>query len=226
MDYVMLHGTTQDPAAWDRVIGLLAERGHRGFAIDFPVDKSDLRTEEYARIVVDQVGDRVHEPVVVAHSGGGLILPAAARALHARHLVWLGAVVQNFGSGQSFMDEIDADRGYVFGAEWPEWTSDDPVVAAYFLFHSCDLATLRWAMGTLRPFLPMAAYREPAGPAPTAPSTYVLPRHDRTLRPEWMRAEVPKRLGTTPIEVDGDHCPHIARAEFVADVLTDPSVTG
>jgi len=219
MDYVMLHGTTQDPSAWDRVIALLAERGHRGYAIDFPVDKPDLTTEELAQIVVDQVGDRVREPVVVAHSGGGLILPAAARRLGACHLVWLAAVVQDFAGGRSFFDEIEEDRGYVFGAEWPEWTGDDPVVAAYFLFHSADLATLRWAVGTLRPFVPMAAYREPAGPAPTAPSTYLLPRHDRTLRPEWMRAEVPKRLGVTPIEIDGDHSPHVSRSAFVADLL-------
>ncbi|HEX4723640.1 MAG TPA: alpha/beta hydrolase [Pseudonocardiaceae bacterium] len=219
MDYVMLHGTTQAPSAWDRVIGLLAERGHRGYAIDFPVDQPDLSTEELAQIVVDQVGDKVREPVVVAHSGGGLILPAAARRLGARHLVWLAAVVQDFAAGRGFLDEVEADRGHVFGAEWPEWTGDDPVVAAYFLFHGCDLATLRWAMTTLRPFVPMAAYRERPGPAPTAPSTYVLPRHDRTLLPEWMRTEVPERLGVTPIEIDGDHCPHVAEAAFVADLL-------
>lgn len=215
----MLHGTTQSPSAWDRVTERLVAHGHRGHAVEFPVDRPDLSSEDYAQAAADQVGAHVAEPVVVAHSGAGLILPAVARRLRARHLVWIAAAVQDFAGGTSFLDEIKADQAGMFGAEWPEWTGDDPVEAAYFLFHSADLATLRWALSTLRGFRPMAAYGETPGPAPTAPSTYVLPRHDRTLRPEWMRAQVPKRLGVPPIEVDGDHCPHISRPDFVADVL-------
>ena len=222
----MLHGTTQAPSAWDRIAELLVARGHRCFPVDFSGEVADRTAEEFARDALDQVGDRVREPVVVAHSGGGLVLPAAARLLNARHLVWIGAVVQDFAGGRSFLSEIEERRDEMFGAEWSEWTDDDPVVAAYFLFHSCDLATLRWAMTTLRPFRPSTAFAERPGTAPDAPSTYILPRHDRTLRPAWMRAEVPKRLGVTPIEVDGDHCPHVAQAGFVADVLTDRSVVG
>jgi pimeloyl-ACP methyl ester carboxylesterase len=221
MDYVLLHGTTQSPACWDRVSAVLAARGHRAFAIDFPVDQPDLRADDYARIAMAQLPDDVHEPVVSAHSGGGLILTALANRLHARHLVWIGAVIPDFAGGTSLLDEIKANQDTMFGAEWPEFTGDDPTEAAYFLFHSCDLATLRWALTTLRPFRPVAAYGEPAGPAPAAPSTYVLPRHDRTLAPDWMRAAAPNRLGARLIEMDGDHCPHIAQSQLIADILTE-----
>jgi hypothetical protein len=29
MDYVLVHGTTQSPAGWERLAGILTERGHR-----------------------------------------------------------------------------------------------------------------------------------------------------------------------------------------------------
>jgi Alpha/beta hydrolase family len=219
MDYVLVHGTTQAPSGWQRVADLLTEHGHQAHAVDLPVDQPDLLADDYARICVDQLPD-LAEPVVVAHSGGGLILPALATRLHARHLVWLGAVVPDFTGGRSLLDQITTDVASMFHPEWPRWTGEDPTEAAYFLFHGCDLATLRWALTTLRPWRPVAAYAEPAGPAPTAPSTYVLPRHDRTLTPDWMRAAARERLGVAPIEIDGDHCPHVARSVAVADILT------
>lgn len=68
-------------------------------------------------------------------------------------------------------------------------------MAAYFLFHSCDLDTLRWALSTLRPWRPAGAYDERPGPAPDVPSTYVLPRQDRTLSPAWVPARGVRRTG-------------------------------
>jgi hypothetical protein len=55
---------------------------------------------------------------------------------------------------------------------------------------------------------------------PDLPSTFVLPREDRTLRAEWMRRAATERLGVTPVEVDGGHCPHTSRPEVVANVLS------
>ncbi|HEX3650660.1 MAG TPA: alpha/beta hydrolase [Pseudonocardiaceae bacterium] len=222
-DFVLVHGTTQAPSCWDRVSHALTRRGHRALAVDLPVDQPDLLVEDYARIAADQVAGDVREPVVVAHSGGGLVASALGRRLGAAHLVWLAAFVPDFAGGLSMLDQVTADRTTMFGAEWPEWRSDDPTESAYFLFHGCDLATLRWAVGTLRPWRPTAAYGEAAGPAPDVPSTYVLPLADRTLTPAWMRAAATDRLGVVPIEVDGDHCPHIARSELVAGLLAGVS---
>ncbi len=220
MDFVLVHGTTQSPAAWERVSASLAARGHRAFAVDLPVDQPDLLADDYARIAAGQVADDVREPVVVAHSGGGLVATALGRRLRARHLVWLAAVIPDFAGGRSLLDQIKADQTGMFGTEWPQWDGDDPAEAAYFLFHSCDLATLRWALGTLRTWRPAAAYDETPGPAPDVPSTYVLPREDRTLTPTWMRAASRDRLSVDAVEVAGDHCPHVAYSDMVAALLT------
>jgi pimeloyl-ACP methyl ester carboxylesterase len=220
MDFVFVHGTTQSPAAWDRLAGLLAERGHRSHAVDLPVDQPDLLADDYARIAAEQVPDDMREPVVVAHSGGGLVLSALGKRLKARHLVWLAALVPDYVGGRSLLEQIQTEQDTMFHPEWPEWTGEDPTDSAYFLFHGADLATLRWAQQTLRPWLPRAAYGEPAGPAPEIPSTYVLPKGDRTLTPAWMRAAARERLGVTAVEIDGDHCPHVAGAVLVAAILT------
>lgn len=218
MDFVLVHGTTQAPSGWDRLGHLLVNAGHRVQAVDMPVDQPDLLADDYARIAAEQVS--ADAPVVVGHSGAGLILPALGTRLGAGALVWLAAVVPDFSGGRSLAQQIEAERDAMFQSEWPEWTPNDPAESGYFLFHSCDLGTLRWALGTLRTWQPLGVYRESPGAAPDIPSTYVLPRGDRTLRPAWMRALARDRLGVTALEIDGDHCPHVHNPALVAAILT------
>lgn len=222
MDYVLVHGTTQSPAGWQRLTESLARRGHRVQAVDLPVDRPDLLADDYARIAALQIGDAVSEPVVVAHSGAGALLPAIARTVRARHLVWLAAFVPDLVGGRSLAEEVQAAGDDMFNPEWrslPEPPTADPVVAAYFLFHDCDLATLRWAVSTLRLFHPAAVYGQAPPAEPVVPSTFVLPRGDRTLRSEWMRTAARERLGVEPVEVEGGHCPHVSQPEVIADIL-------
>lgn len=79
MDFVLLHGTTQSPAGWDRLVAALRRRGHGSIVIDLPVDQPDLSATDYARFVADRVD--VERPVVVGHSGAGLLIPAVASTL-------------------------------------------------------------------------------------------------------------------------------------------------
>ena len=90
-DVVLTHGTTQSPMGWERLVSALDARGHHCWAVD-PASSADLDVDGYVRVIVEQAGD-ARQPVVVAHSGSGLLLPAAARALAARHQVWLAAFI-------------------------------------------------------------------------------------------------------------------------------------
>lgn len=218
----MLHGTTQAPQCWDRVRAPLEERGHRVWTVDFPVDQPDWAVADYVRDAVWQVDGAV-EPVVVGHSGGGMLLSAVGEALGARHLVWVASLVPDFG-GRSVAEELAAAGEEMFPPEWHTWTEpvvEDPAISAYFLFHDCDLEALRWALTTLRLFRPRAVFSEaPAAVGPSVGSTYVVPTADRTLRPEWMRRAAEERLGAEVVEVEGgDHCPHVSRASWFADLL-------
>jgi len=70
-------------------------------------------------------------------------------------------------------------------------------------------------MGTLRPSCRWPAYREPAGHAPTAQSTYVMRRHDTHAAKEWMPRRGRNGLARKRSKVDGDMTRNIAKAEFV-----------
>jgi pimeloyl-ACP methyl ester carboxylesterase len=221
-DFVLIHGTTQSPAGFERLESSLRTRGHHAWTVNLPTDNPALLARDYAQIIRAQVDPGAADPVVLAHSGSGPLLPAAAQALHARHVVWLAAAVPDLSGGRSFIQEVQADPTRVMNPEWlGKNPVEDPVLATYFLFHDCDLATLQWALTTLRLFAPRASYQEIPVPAAgsTPPSTFILPTADRTLRPEWMRQAARERLGVEPIEVPGGHCPHVSRPEHVADIL-------
>jgi pimeloyl-ACP methyl ester carboxylesterase len=227
VDYVLLHGTGQSPTGWARYVSALAGLGHRAFTVDFPIDQPGLLAGDYARIAASQVGEAVREPVVVAHSGAGLLLPATAEALGASHLIWLAAAVPDFAGGMSFTDQIATSGSEMAADEWRAHgreSVDDHVAAAYFGFHDCDLATVRWGLTTLRLFLPEAVYAQRPPARPSTPSTYVVCRQDRTLRPSWQRRVARERLDVEPVEIDSGHFPQVSRPLELASILTSRGI--
>ncbi|HEV7656565.1 MAG TPA: alpha/beta fold hydrolase [Mycobacteriales bacterium] len=216
MDFLLVHGSTQSPRGYDRLAAALAGRGHRTVALDLAGDRPEWTAAEYAG-EARQSG--LTEPVLVVHSAAGALAPAIAAATGARHIAWLAAVVPD--PGRSVLDEAGADPG-MFGTEWRTWTAgleEEPAETAYFLFHDCDLETLRWALSTTRLWNPRTVFAATAPTTGLPPSTYVLPVEDRTLTPEWMRRVATERLDTDAIEVPGGHCPHVSRPEEVAALL-------
>ncbi|WP_410665557.1 alpha/beta fold hydrolase [Amycolatopsis sp. lyj-84] len=214
MDFVLVHGTTQSPAGWDRVAKLLTAAGHRAIAVDLLTSR-ELPVDGYAQHARDQYdGER---PVVVAHSGAGVLLPSIAEALDARAMVWVAAYIPDFAGGKSLRDEVQA----LFTPEWIGVDpTADPAKASEFLFHDCDPETEHRALDTLRLFNPAVLAAHPAGPAPEIPSTVIVPARDRTLKPEWVRTAARERLGVTAIEIDAGHCPHVSRPAELAGILT------
>lgn len=220
-EFVLLHGTTQSPEGWQLLRGALAERGHRSFAVDLP-SAEDLSADDYASLAQRQLVGVGPDPVVVAHSGAGLILPAVARQLGAQRQVWLAAMIPD--GVRSLLEEVADAPEEMFNGEWlGHDPAADPVTAAYFLFHDCDLDTLQWALRTTRSFYPQRAYRQPVKLESSIPSTYLVCVRDRTLRPEWTRREAQQRLAATIAAIDGGHCPHVSRPQQLAEVLTDAS---
>ena len=54
---------------------------------------------------------------------------------------------------------------------------------------------------------------------PDVPTRYLLCRDDRFFPAEWMRGVVRERLGITPDEIDGGHCPALGRPKELAESL-------
>ena len=137
--------------------------------------------------------------------------------------MYLAAAVPDPAGHRSFLDEMQADPLAMFNSEWfGVDPTGDPVLATYFLFHDCDLSTLRWALGTLQLFDALRnGYAEvpPARDLRNRASTLVAPRDDRTLRPAYLAAIARERLGVEPVILSGGHCPHVSRPGEVADLL-------
>jgi hypothetical protein len=217
-DVVLIHSTGQGAAGWERVVQALTRRGQTAHVVELPSDP-DLLAADYAGLIRRHVG-AVAAPIVLAHSGAGPLLPAAARALQACHQVWLAAWVPD--PEASFFEEIDRHPRAAFH---PDWIGKDPIeddaVAAAFLYHDCDEATLEWALSTRRLFLPLGVYGQRLSLAPEIPSTYIVAAHDRTIRPEWQRRMARERLGVEPLEIPSGHCPNVSRPDRLAELLAD-----
>lgn len=220
-DFVLVHGTTQSPAGFDPLVAALAECGHRSVTPEVLGDPH-AGVAEHVEQLAAQLPNDLARPVVLAHSAAGVLLPALARRLDAAHQVWLAAGVPDYAGGRSLFAELHAKREVVFN---PEWLGIDPTsdgaLATYFLFHDADLAALRQGLATLRFTDLSGAYAEVPDEDPARlPSTYLLPRDDRTLRPSWMVHAARERLGVEPVELAGGHNLYAARPGLIAESIT------
>lgn len=224
VEFILVHGTTQSPAGWDRLAGPLRAVGHTVTTLDLAVGRPDWAVADYAREAAAQAGrvGQAGRRVLVGHSGAGVLLPAIAEATEASAVVWLAAYVPDLANGQSMAEDIKAHRDAMFHPDWLGVDpASDPKLAEHFLFHDCDQQTRRWALGTLRLFNPgPAVYQHsPAPLASTIARSFIVPTGDRTLRPEWMRQAALQRLDVQPVEVDAGHCPHVSQPETIAAIL-------
>lgn len=217
-DFVLIHGTTQGPTGWEHVSDILVSDGHAVHSVQLD-ESPTMSTSEYADAVALQLPPGCADPVVVAHSGSGLLLPDVTRRLHARHQVWLAAMIPSTSS-QPLAEELASSADEIFN---PEWIGQDPTqdtaAAMYFLFHDCPWPRARWALDTLRRFMPQHAYVQPIALASAVPSTYILCSDDRTMRPEWSHNAAVNRLGVQPTTIDTGHCPHVSSPDTVAEIL-------
>jgi pimeloyl-ACP methyl ester carboxylesterase len=222
-DFILIHSTGEAPTCWKRLSTALESCGHRTHPVDLPVDRPELIADDYANIMQEQVG-HIAEPIVLAHSGCGPLLPAASKALKARHRIWVAAWVPN--PDASFIEEARANPTEAFN---PEWIGKDPTkdssVAINFLYHDCDQEAIDWALTTRRLFMPRAVYNERIALDDEIQSSYIVASSDRTIRPDWQRRMARERLHIEPLEIATGHCPHVSAPEQFAQLLAHIAAT-
>jgi len=196
--YVFIHGAGDVASSWDSVVAELRGRGHDTVAVDLPCEDESAGWSEYADTVLEAIGDRT-DLVVVAHSLGGFTAPLVCSRAPVELLVLVAGMVPSPGETG---EEWWANTGH------PD-TGDDPV--ATFL-HDVPPRLAARALGSQRDqsATPM---REPwpLHAWPEVSTKYLLCRDDRFFPADWTRRMVRGRLGTTPDEIDGGHCPFLSR---------------
>lgn len=217
--FCLVHGSTQNASGWKLLVPELVNRGHDVVSVRLPTDEPESSGTRYAEIIGDSLKNSKENAVVVAHSVSGLFLPLVAAHYPVSRMVFLVAIIPQVG--KSFLEQVQDNRDMF----WPDWIGKDPTKdhesALHFLFHDCAPETAKWALTTLSLMYARQAMVEifPLDHWPDVPSSYILCREDRTLQPDWLREAVRERLGVTPNELPGGHCPHVSRPRELAEVL-------
>ena len=223
----LVHGAGHGAWCWERLIPILEALGHRAFAMDLPCEDATAGCLRYAE-AVDRALPLVEDLVLVGHSLGGLTIPLVAARRPVRQLIFLCAIVPDFG--RSLLDQVAAEPElYRSGHPRAPRAHDRPDGATWFrdeaaardvFYHDCTAADVDWAFARLRRQA-VAPRREPCPLSawPTGERAYILCREDRAISSAWSRRVARERLGVEPIELDGSHSPFISRPPILAGVL-------
>jgi pimeloyl-ACP methyl ester carboxylesterase len=210
---VLTHGAGDGGWYWNLVEKELRQRGHQVVAPDLPCDDDSAGLPEYARAVVDAIGDR-SDLIVVGQSFGGFTAPLVADRVPVAMLILVAAMIPAPGEKP---EDWFANTGYRPARRNDgEVRGRDPLAAYHDVPRAPAEETVRRQRsqsGTpgRSPF-PLEAW-------PTVPTRFVLCTQDRTFPPDFMRRIVCERLGITPDEIAVGHCVALSRPKELADML-------
>ena len=211
--YVLIHGSGDSAFYWHLLVPELRGRGHDVVAPDLPCDDESAGLSEYADTVVRAIGDRP-DPIVVAQSFGAFTAPLVCSRVPAQLLVLVAGMIPLPGErgddwfADTGFDEAARNSGVDYGDELAVFYNDVPQeLAEEAMRHARSQAD--------RP----GQEPWPLESWPEVPTRYLLCRDDRFFPADWMRGVVRHRLGITPDEIDGGHCPALSRPTELADRL-------
>jgi len=209
--FVFIHGAGGRGSYWDLVAEPLHTAGHDTVAVDLPCDDDAAGWSEYADAVVDAIGDRRGDLVLVAQSLGGFTAPLVADRVRVDLIVLVTAMVPRPGET---------------GTEWWSNTGTAQAIAAQGLPDDADLFTQDVPPDVLE------AAGEPRDQSdtpmdqpfplerwPDVPTRFLLCRDDRFFPSVWMREVVRDRLAIEPVEIPGGHCAFLSQPTALAAAL-------
>jgi len=211
MTYVLIHGAGDVAWYWHLVSAELRARGHEVVAVDLPCDDESAGWSAYADTVITAIGKRT-QLVVVAQSLGGFTAPLVCARKPANLLVLVAGMIPRPGESAN---DYWTNTGYtrLSGKADPSDT-----IATFYQDVPRDLAQQAIKHGR-RQGKAVGAEPWPLRTWPKVPVRFLLCRDDRLFPAAWLRGVVRDRLGIEPDEIDGGHCPALARPKELADRL-------
>lgn len=221
--FVLVHGSWHGGWCWDRLIPELEARGHRGIAMDLPIDDPAAGLAEYAEAVLPHVPDA--EAVLVGHSLGAAVIPLVAAQRSVRQMVFLCPVVRRHGMSLAEQAPLDADISTYDLSAGRTFFDDsssawEPAAATAAFFPDADPETAAWAASRLR--RQYWRYWEEPNPLtewPEGKRAAIVCTDDRLIGIDWARRRIPEILGVSPVELPGGHSPFLSRPTELADAL-------
>ena len=223
--FVLVHGAWHGAWCWERLDAELARRGHTSVAMDLPVDDRSATFLDYRDAVLDAWphGTSGDEIVLVGHSLGAMVVPLVAAEREVRHSAYVCPLIPNVaGSPWDDAPEMGEPDAYVTTQHDDGSVTFDSLEEAVTTFYGrCRPSDAARAFERLRAQSSGSLWDRPypLRELPPGPRTVVAGRHDRALRPEFLRATCRPRLGVDPVEVDADHSPFLSATAPLADLL-------
>jgi pimeloyl-ACP methyl ester carboxylesterase len=225
--FVLVHGAWHGPWAWDRVVPLLEDAGHRTITVDLHGDHGprDHGLRDHVRLVtaaLDNLPDKPDKPdkaVLVGHSYAGLVVREAADARPDRvpHIVlvdgWAGPDgASMFGlAPASFIKQIGA---LTEAGDDERWIPAPPPQA----FGVTDPADVDWLAPRLVP-QPLRTFTDATrllGAVDLIPGTAIC-----CAPPTFAFDRFARSIGYRTLTVDGPHNVMLTHPEPLARMLLD-----
>jgi pimeloyl-ACP methyl ester carboxylesterase len=226
--FVLLPGAWHGAWCFDRLITALAERGQRSITVSVPSEDPDAGCERYADAVAATIPEDVEDPVLVAHSLGGLTAPLVPERRALGGIVMLAAMIPIPGVSldeQHSGDSPPLASTSAGGRELDElgrsyWANRSRAIE--LLYNDCDSALAEWAATRLEPQSQLPSTEpSPLSGWPEVPTSYVICAEDRLMDEGWSRAAPRDRLGVEPMTIPSGHCPMISRPDALAGTLIE-----
>jgi pimeloyl-ACP methyl ester carboxylesterase len=209
--YVLIHGAGDVGWYWHLVSAELRGWGHDVVAPDLPCEDGSAGWSDYADAVIDAIDDR-EDLVVVAQSFGGFTAPLVCARRRAHLMVLVAGMIPRPGETAN---EYWVDTRYADAPHHPDATD---TISTFYHDLPRDLAEEAIHRGR-RQDEAIGDEPWPLQRWPEVPIRFVLGRDDRMFPAAWLRRVVKDRLGIMPDEIDGGHCPALARPAELAQLL-------
>ena len=227
--HVLIHGGATTGRFWDRLAPLLPEPV---LAVDLPgragkdADLERLTVEQGAASILEDIGAGDEDVVLVAHSSGGLFLPAVAHALGSRVkriVLNAASVPPEGGCGLDCMKESHRKRVEAAPSRLTPGPPDDPETMRNAYGEELDDDTLAFVVDPVRNVVDsMNVYFQPVHWAGLegVPVIYVKNLRDRPVPPELQDTMCARIPWATKVELDAGHVPAITQPERLAAIIT------
>lgn len=221
--YVLIHGASSDSWYWHRVVPELRARGHDVVAPDLPSDDDAAGISEYVDAVVDAIGRRRGELVVVAQSMGGFTAPVVCERVPVDLLVMVAAMVPVPGErpGDWWANTGFVDARRALDEREGRGPVDGPMDPWVTFFHDVPPAVTAEARARGERGQSGTPFQGPPviDAWPDVPTRFLLCRDDRFFPADFMRRVVRDRLGIVPDEMASGHLPALAHPLELVDRL-------
>lgn len=210
--FVCIHGAGGWGSDWDLLATELDPLGHEVVAMDLPCDQ-EVGLSDYVAAVVDAIGDRDGELVLVAQSLAGLIAPLVCTQVPVDLIVMLAAMVPHPGESGGDWWANTGHRDAMVAQGLPDDSTETLFV------HDVPPEVLAATKPPRDQTSTLFEEPWPLSAWPDVPTQFLLCRDDRFFPAGWLRSLVRERLGIEPIDIPGGHCAYLSQPRAVAEAL-------